>query len=269
MNPMKSIYFNKTNRMYLIIPYYECGSIEMLVPSYCDNSDLSNKLINTILSDIGSSLKCLFQLNIFNGNLKPSNILIDNNNSHFLTTDYCKYIISDNDDDNDDVIVNDNENGRVYSEYRSPEMLSDKEYNRLTDMFSLGCLIHYIITGKHLFSGKNKNEVKMMVLKGEMKNEMNEDNDYFNIMMKLLSALPSQRPNIEEFYGEINRVNKRMNESVMKDVNVCLYLANDFKFEKENIRDVLSENSIVILLFMLFVNIYRSKRFCNIRLFQI
>lgn len=38
-------------------------------------------------------------------------------------------------------------------------MLKGKGYNEMNDIFSLGCIIYFMLAGRHLFKGKNSDEV--------------------------------------------------------------------------------------------------------------
>ena len=54
--------------------------------------------------------------------------------------------------------------------YRAPEIVLKEEYNESIDMWSLGCIIFELVTGKPLFMVRSKVDLlsKMVELKGNL-----------------------------------------------------------------------------------------------------
>jgi serine/threonine-protein kinase PRP4 len=58
--------------------------------------------------------------------------------------------------------------------YRAPEIMLGLEYNESVDMWSIGCVLYELYTGKILFSGKDNNEMLYQIqeIKGRFSNKL-------------------------------------------------------------------------------------------------
>lgn len=152
----------------------------------------------------------------FHGNIKPSNILITNNiekennededDIYYVLTDY--YL--------NDIYVNNNINNsnlRLSKDfiYMSPEMLKGKVYDKSCDIWSFGCILYYIYTGKTLFSGKNCKDVLLDIYdKMEDKTEnikIDDDDDLSELLRSVICVDKVDRLSIEEVIYEIVSIN--------------------------------------------------------------
>ena len=126
----------------LLMPYYE----------YC---------LSDIKANFGPIMSCLYQLLLFldllksqgiiHRDLKPSNILIDNK-GQIKVIDFgfsCYQHTSTR-----------TNVGTIW--YRAPEILSHKQYNYKSDLWSIGCTIAQLIIGEPLF---NENKESLMMEK--------------------------------------------------------------------------------------------------------
>lgn len=103
-----------------------------------------NSIYNSLIQ-ISNLIKEFHQLSMIHGNIKPSNILITAENKYLLSDHFQNLLFIDI-DENNLIDIND-------KRYLSPEMIQGKEYDTKTDIWSLGCLIYYILSGgSHLFS---------------------------------------------------------------------------------------------------------------------
>lgn len=146
-----------------------------------------------MLEGITSGLLTLHNLNIIHGNLSPSNILIDNQNEIYIS-DYC---------------LNDLRDFRLLQKnhfaYLSPEQLTDKEITKYSDVWSLGCLLYYLIQSKDLFSGKNTEEIQDDIL--TIDNQQFHGLDIYNSILRgCLHYDPQTRIKLREIIEMIHSI---------------------------------------------------------------
>lgn len=51
--------------------------------------------------------------------------------------------------------------------YLSPELCEEKPYNHKSDIWSLGCVLYELCTGKHPFNGANQGALIMRIVRGK------------------------------------------------------------------------------------------------------
>lgn len=115
----------------------------------------SSKQVKSIIFDMVSGLFDIHRSNIIHADIKPENILfLTNSDSHVKIIDFGSSCAV----------------GRtVYNYlqsryYRAPEVILGIPYNTAIDMWSLGCILCEIITGKPIFNGINeKDQLKKII----------------------------------------------------------------------------------------------------------
>jgi 3-phosphoinositide dependent protein kinase-1 len=88
--------------------------------------------------------------------LKPENILVDEN-LHLKITDFgsAKYLGELHDSKYEDTGERRRKNSFVgTAQFVTPEILNGKEPHIGTDLWSIGCVLFQMLTGKHLFTGR-------------------------------------------------------------------------------------------------------------------
>lgn len=108
--------------------------------------------IYSLLNNIIISLSLFHNNSIVHGNIKPSNIFINNNNESVSFIDHSQQLLLSNDS-----IYSSFDN--VY--YQSPEIIQNKYYGISTDIWSLGCVLHFLFyRTTPLISSNYKNNFK-------------------------------------------------------------------------------------------------------------
>lgn len=120
---------------------------------------LSVSAVKVYSKQLFTALRHLKKCGILHGDIKPDNILVNENNNVVKLCDFgsagrlnhCEitpYLVS--------------------RFYRAPEIMLGLKYNELSDMWSFGCVLFELYTGKILFDGKENNAMleKMMKFKG-------------------------------------------------------------------------------------------------------
>ena len=133
--------------------------------------DLHNVIRGNILEEVHKkyvvyqilkALKYIHSANIIHRDLKPSNILI-NTDCHVKIADFgLARSVNDNYDDYQHQILTDNIATRWY---RAPEIaFGSKYYTKAIDIWSVGCIMGEMITGKATFPGKsNTNQIELII----------------------------------------------------------------------------------------------------------
>lgn len=123
------------------------------------------------------ALKALHSANVLHRDLKPSNLLL-NSNCDLKICDFGLARSAASSDDNSGFMTE-----YVATRwYRAPEiMLTFKEYTKAIDMWSVGCILAEMLTGKPLFPGK----------------------DYHNQLTLILDVLGT--PTMEDYYNVKSR----------------------------------------------------------------
>lgn len=149
--------------------------------------------------------------------IKPNNILI---------SDSYEYILSDYSDS----MFNGIESNHICDYfYQSPESLCNKSISNKSDMYSIGCILYYLITGEHPVYPLKKNI------------------NYEKEILLLLNVNEMKRPNCETI---LNILNENNDNGVIKYSNY-LYrtmLMNECDIKDEIVEEIV-ENNISIIIF--------------------
>lgn len=183
---------SNSSSVIISMPFFKSNIINI------DSNDNIEYRTYSLLSSIADGLRCIHSLKLFHGNLKPTNVLIDEN-GNYLISDYRK----------NQFISYSNLPSIAIStyQYMSPEMIKSEECTTKTDLWSYGCVMYYILSGKPPFSGKSLLELQLCVtscsyppLESVFKNSLNP------LLMQLLIVDPNKRIKIEEVIGELDRI---------------------------------------------------------------
>lgn len=102
---------------------------------------MSLKQINEgdLLKSFSEMILTFDSLSLCHGNIKPSNILFDNNDNIMIS----------------DYFLNDIRLDIPFSKYKSPEQIKSNETNISSDIWSIGVILYEIIENKILFNSNN------------------------------------------------------------------------------------------------------------------
>lgn len=219
--------------------------------------------IDDISYKIFQYLYKLDSLNIYNVNLKPSNILFNKEKQIRM----CDMLVKDLQKESEikDML------------FDSPELLENKECNILSDIWSFGCVLYYLINKKILFNEvKDKNELieKQKLL---FKNKENEDNEeeeeesnvnrckYKLIIKEMLKTNQAERIHInslKDFFEkrddkkELNRLECNL---ILNNPDVMYYVKYDLPMRIEILNYMLNNECINnnIYFYIFYINILK------------
>ena len=142
--------------IYIITEYIEGGTLEQYFKKMKFN--FSEKQAKNILNQIAKGIKYLHQYGIVHRDLKPNNIMITKQNEYGVIKimDFgLSKIVSPNETMIDGY-------GTLY--YVSPEVLLRIPYNKKVDIWALGVILFYMLSGRFPFRGKKENQVAKKIV---------------------------------------------------------------------------------------------------------
>ena len=153
-------HFENNDFIYIVMEYIEGGTLGQYFK--LKKFNFSERQASNIMSQIASGVKYLQQYGIVHRDLKPNNIMITQQND-FGVIKIMDFGLSR--------IVSPNEkliDGYGTLSFVSPEVLLRTPYNKEVDIWSLGVILFYMLSGKLPFRGKTEQEVAEKIVYGEL-----------------------------------------------------------------------------------------------------
>lgn len=140
-------YWRDPQGAYLVMRYLRGGSLTDLIK---ERGSLSLEQAGRMLNQIASALAVAHQNGVVHRDLKPDNILIDETNNYYLSDFGIAKDLGQSAD------TNLTQTGTIIGSpaYLSPEQIKGDPITNLSDVYSLGILLHYTLTGEHPYPGK-------------------------------------------------------------------------------------------------------------------
>ncbi|XP_037550425.1 pre-mRNA processing factor 4Bb [Nematolebias whitei] len=178
-------------------------NLREVLKKYGKDVGLHIKAVRSYSQQLFLALKLLKRCNILHADIKPDNILVNESKtilklcdfgsaSHVADNDITPYLVS--------------------RFYRAPEIIIGKPYDYGIDMWSVGCTLYELYTGKILLPGASNNHMLKMAmdLKGKMPNKM---------IRKGLFKDQHFDQNLNFLYIEVDKVTEREKVTVMSTIN--------------------------------------------------
>ncbi|XP_063986983.1 serine/threonine-protein kinase PRP4 homolog [Diachasmimorpha longicaudata] len=140
-------------------------NLREVLKKYGKDVGLHVKAVRSYTQQLFLALKLLKRANILHGDIKPDNILVSETK---LVLKLCDFGSASHAHENEVTPY------LVSRFYRAPEIILGIPYDFGIDMWSVGCTIYELYTGKIMFSGKTNNQMLkfFMDLKGKMPNKL-------------------------------------------------------------------------------------------------
>lgn len=180
------------NHPNVVVKYYEKGSLSSLFKKTNYLTDLDNTNRYILMYGIARGVRYLHKLKIFHRDLKPDNIVIDEEFfSHVADFGYSK--ITEDDKEMSNSI------GTLI--YAAPEITKGVKYSFPADVFALGLIFYQIIEKKfHIQVKDEKKAYQRFLLKlsqGQKLEVKNHDN-LADLINQMIDYDPENRPKIDE-----------------------------------------------------------------------
>ena len=215
-NILRLYSFFEDEKNYLIVFEYAKNNIYSKIKK---EGKLKEEMAYNIFTQILSSLYFLHTNNYIHRNIRPENILINENNEIKLTNfSYCTEI---KDKKLTTIIKN-----KV--EYISPEMIREQPYNQSIDIWSIGVLLYYILHGYSPFGSiednVNYDEIirNIIIDKFKIDPKLNLSNECIDLINKLLEFDCDKRINIKEIliHPWIKKFRKKKENNIFSNVDL-------------------------------------------------
>ena len=173
-----------------------------LMKKFCSQNAFSLQEVRGILNQLNNTFRIMANNNIIHGDLKLDNILVkyinSNKNSYILKlTDYGvsnKFMLD---------ICTKFRAKTAIGENTSPEMLISKDnYGQECDLWSLGILIHLLLTKNYPYPGNSDKEILNNIYKNGMRSIVKTGNNEFDhLLRRLLTKNPKDRLTWNEYFS--------------------------------------------------------------------
>ena len=203
---------NKNDSLYLVFDYFEKGDLYKRIKG----KSLKEKFAKKYMLQIKDGLKYLMDNNILHRDIKPQNILINEQNN-IVITDFglAKYF-------NSDTMI---ETMCGSPMYMAPEVINRMPYTIKSDLWSLGVLMYQMLYGTFPFKANNIVSLMSEIQKNHIDFTCRTQDisvDCRNLLRSLLQKNPSNRITWEEFFDHawfknddfLNHENKLMEISL-------------------------------------------------------
>ncbi len=191
--------FSEGSNIYLVMEYIEGETLEKHVR---DRGRLEEKDAVRILDQVLDAMQYVHSKGVIHRDIKPSNVMIRKDNGKICLLDFG--------------IAKDLK-GRGLTTgqltigtngYMSPEQAEGYQVDHRTDIYSLGCVLYYMLTGAHAIEEqRNAHETQIAIINNNIKD------------VKLLN------PNISDFIANIQR------KSILKNMTQRFQSCRDFQIE--------------------------------------
>ncbi|XP_013863820.1 pre-mRNA processing factor 4Bb [Austrofundulus limnaeus] len=178
-------------------------NLREVLKKYGKDVGLHIKAVRSYSQQLFLALKLLKRCNILHADIKPDNILVNESKtilklcdfgsaSHVADNDITPYLVS--------------------RFYRAPEIIIGKPYDYGIDMWSVGCTLYELYSGRILLPGSSNNHMLKLAmdLKGKMPNKM---------IRKGLFKDQHFDQNLNFLYIEVDKVTEREKVTVMSTIN--------------------------------------------------
>ncbi|KAL3981080.1 sialic acid binding Ig-like lectin 10 [Sarotherodon galilaeus] len=262
-------WYETSNHLWLVVELCTGGSLESVI---AHDGSLSQDGVRRFGWHLVKGLKHIHELGIIFSDLTPAKILLDGSGilkfgnfclskaeGETLQDFLILFSASEEIEGGDSNQNTDNLKKRLQGStaYSAPEVLEGSEANMNSDLWSLGCILYYMYTGKPPFCSDNYTELREMVLNKEpppprqtVVSAGPPCQDFQSLLKGLLNKIPERRMNWpqllahpfwrqiikeeEDAEGEEKNEENEEEESVCKEVVSCSLRPCDRRTDSQN-----------------------------------
>ncbi|KAH8739785.1 protein kinase domain-containing protein [Cryptosporidium ryanae] len=203
------VYEDKLN-LYIIQEYCSGGNLfHSLHDAIQGGFRFSEYHVSRIIQQVLLGIRYLHLKRVLHKNLKPQNVLLTNSfgsgNTSIKLSDFglCEifnnsltFSINPSSKENSDLSLE--SIGTL--EYRAPEIINNQSFSYSVDVWAAGVIMYTIITGFHPFKGKNTEETRLNICKGEpcIEKITGVSSGCKSLLKRMLEKNPRDRITVEE-----------------------------------------------------------------------
>ncbi|OQR72872.1 serine/threonine-protein kinase prp4-like, partial [Tropilaelaps mercedesae] len=209
------LYRNFSHRQHLCLVFESLSmNLREVLKKYGKDLGLHIKAVRSYAHQLFLALRLLKKCNILHADIKPDNILVNGNKMQLKLCDFGS-ASSGTDSEITPYLVS--------RFYRAPEIILGIGHDFGIDLWSVGCTLYELYTGRIMFAGKTNNEMLKMFmdLKGRFPNKLIKKSPEI-LRGKHFDA------DMNFMYYEVDKVTEREKIIVMKNINPTRDLGNDF-----------------------------------------
>lgn len=199
-------YWRDADGAYLVMRYLRGGSLSRIIRR---GGSLTLEQTNRMLNQIASALAVAHNSGIVHRDLKPDNILLDVDDvsrGNFYLSDFG---IAKDIGSKDSSLT---QTGTIIGSpaYLSPEQITGEPITPLSDVYTLGILLHYALTGEHPFPGKTPTAMLVHQMQDPMPLLQMRREDIPDLLEEVLQRATDKNPaqryaSVTELALEFNR----------------------------------------------------------------
>jgi tRNA A-37 threonylcarbamoyl transferase component Bud32 len=178
--------FQTSSSLYLVLEYCEKGDLESLL----EKGKLSEHEAKFYIAEIVLGLEYLHKLGIIYRDLKPANILLDSE-GHVRIADFGLAKTFDEKVESVSTVVGS-------PAYISPEIICHENLTKAADIYSLGIVMHELLTGTIPFPDLQMDKLFSSIGSGKFNFSDEIGKEAKDLIKKLVQRKPEKRPRIEE-----------------------------------------------------------------------
>ena len=191
-------YTNDKKYLHVITEYADGGDLQMKLNEQKEKKEYfdENSLLDWFMQ-ICFALVYIHDKNIIHRNIKPSNIFLMKQNFVKLGDFGVAKILSSNLNQAKTIVTS--------FEYSAPEIINKQKYSFKADIWSLGVTFYQLITLNYPFEGADNTEIEENIMKRKIKeipNDCHIDKSFLDIINKMMSLKPDDRPKAKEILEE-------------------------------------------------------------------
>ncbi|KAJ0065908.1 hypothetical protein NL108_000157, partial [Boleophthalmus pectinirostris] len=244
-------WYETSNHLWLVVELCTGGSLESIVTQ---DGYLSEDVVRSFGWGLVQGLRYIHEMGVVVSDLTPAKILLDNSGilkfSNFCHSkaegetmeDFMALLSSPEISEQGDVLeqldrMRTNLKGSLL--YKAPEVLLGSETNTSTDLWALGCILHYMYTGKPPFYCDDCNVLTDMILHREPApliqpvTSATPSENFLNLLKSLLVKDPYKRMNWSELLQHSFWIKAQKEDGCYDEEEVEEDTAND-KVEEKN-----------------------------------
>ena len=225
---------------YLVFEYFANNTLEEKIQKHIESTlePIKEKIIINIFKQILNGIEYLHSKNVIHRYIKPDNILIDDFGKVKITNFYFAAVIkSELEKQNFDRKLCLNNSYILNRDYGAPEIINHNNYDFKSDIYSLGLIIFNLMTLRLPFISYiiDENEILRDPISTSISN--NYSKDLKNLVYRMISDNPFERPTAKEAKEIIVKIEKLNNNLDNKDL---LYININYNNDISSLISIIS-----------------------------